>query len=217
MTTTAPGSAVSRRELLRRLGIGAAATPVWVASLTALAGQQAHVHPAAAPVVPVANWVPKALDAHQNETVIALSELILPQTDTPGAKAVLVNRFVDAVLDDADEADARPFRRGLAWIDARSNELFGADFVKATPEQQTALLTIVSSERNKALADQAGVEFFQAMKALTIVGYYTSEAGMREELHDDGQLFFASLEGCTHPEHGGTAPAVVPAAKKKKS
>jgi Gluconate 2-dehydrogenase subunit 3 len=217
MSATVPGSAFTRREILRRLGIGAASTPVWVASLTALAEQQAHVHPPAMPSVPVANWVPKALDAHQNETVIALSELIIPETDTPGAKAVLVNRFVDAVLDDSDEADARMFRRGLAWIDARSTELFGVEFVKATPDQQTALLTIVSSERNKALEDQAGVEFFQAMKALTIVGYYTSEVGMREELHDDGQLFFAALEGCTHPEHGGTAPAVVPTTKKKKS
>lgn len=209
--------AFSRREVLRRLGIGVAATPVWVASLTALAEQQAHVHPARVASVPAADWLPKALDAHQNETVIALSELILPQTDTPGAKAVLVNRFVDAVLDDADEGDARAFRRGLAWIDARSSELFGVPFVQATPEQQTALLTIVSSPRNKALEDQAGVEFFGAIKALTIVGYYTSEVGMREELHDDGQIFFAALEGCTHPEHGGSAPAAVPAAKKKKS
>ncbi len=208
---------VSRRELLRRLGIGVAATPVWVASLTALAEQQAHVHPAAVPSVPAANWVPKALDAHQNETVIALSELIIPQTDTPGAKAVLVNRFVDAVLDDADEADARAFRRGLAWIDARSSELFGVAFVRATPEQQTALLTIVSSPANRTLADRDGVEFFGAIKALTIIGYYTSEVGMREELHDDGQIFFASLEGCTHPEHGGNAPAVLPATKKRKS
>jgi Gluconate 2-dehydrogenase subunit 3 len=208
--------AFTRREMLRRLGIGAAATPLWVASLTALAEQQAHVHPAPAPSVPVADWAPKALDAHQNETVIAVSELIVPQTDTPGAGAVLVNRFVDAVLDDADEADARMFRRGLAWIDARSTELFGVGFVEATPEQQTALLTIVSSGQNKALEDQAGVEFFQAIKNLTIVGYYTSEIGMREELHDDGQLFFANLTGCTHAEHGATA-GVASATRKKKS
>lgn len=214
-TTTRP--VFSRREVLRRLGIGVAATPVWVANLTALAEQQAHVHPAPALSVPVANWLPRALDAHQNETVIAMSELIIPQTDTPGARAVLVNRFVDAILDDADEADARMFRRGLGWIDARSTELFGVEFVTATAEQQAALLTIVSSGRNKALEDQAGVEFFMAMKALTIIGYYTSEVGMREELHDDGQIFFASLEGCIHPEHGGVAAPAPPTTRKKKS
>jgi hypothetical protein len=156
------------------------------------------------------------MNAHENETVVALSELIIPTTDTPGARAVLVNRFVDNVLLDADEDDARSFRRGLAWIDRRSGELFGVDFVKATPEQQTALLTIVSSPSNRTLSDQDGVEFLQAIKALTILGYYTSEVGMREELHEDGQLFFASLEGCTHPEHGGTAPAAAPPSQKKR-
>jgi len=208
VTTTA---GVTRRELLRRLGIGAASTPLWIASLTTLAEEHALQ---AAPAIAAADWKPTALSPEQNETVIALSELIIPRTDTPGARDVLVNRFVDAALADADEVDARIFCRGLAWLDTRSQELFAAEFVKATPEQQTALLTILSSDKNKALEDQIGVEFFQAIKALTIVGYYTSEVGMKQELHDDGQIFFAALEGCTHPEHGGTAPTA-PATKKK--
>ena len=29
----------------------------------------------------------KAFDPHQNATVVTISELIIPQTDTPGAKA----------------------------------------------------------------------------------------------------------------------------------
>lgn len=155
------------------------------------------------------------LDAHQNEMVVALSELIIPQTDTPGAQAALVNRFVDAVLDDADEPERKAFLRGLAWMDARSQELFGGEFLRAAPEQQAALLTILSSEKNKALEDQIGVEFFQAIKGLTITGYYTSEVGMKQELKEDGQLFFAELLGCTHPEHGGPAPAPARPPKKR--
>jgi hypothetical protein len=41
---------------------------------------------------------------------------------------------------------------------------------------------------------------------MTITGYYTSEIGMRQELGDDGQLFFAEFKGCTHPEHGAPPP-----------
>ncbi|HEY2933081.1 MAG TPA: gluconate 2-dehydrogenase subunit 3 family protein [Acidobacteriota bacterium] len=195
-------SHLNRREALRKLamgGMGVAAAPVWVQKLSDVA--LAHSHQKAAAAETAAPWSPKFLNAKQNELVISLSELIIPQTDTAGAKAARVNEFVDAVLDDADSNERKEFARGLRWIDSRSDELFGADFVKATPEQQTALLTIISSRSNKALEDQIGVEFFNAIKSLTITGYYTSEVGMKEELGDDGNLFFDDYPGCTHPEH----------------
>jgi len=85
--------------------------------------------------------------------------------------------------------------------------------VKATPEQQTALLTIVSSEKNKSLEDEIGRDFFRAIKSMTITGYYTSEVGMKQELGDDGQVFFLEFKGCTHPEHGAPAPPAAPGKK----
>jgi hypothetical protein len=127
-----------------------------------------------------------------------------------------VNRFIDAVLDDADPRDRTQFLRGLEWVDERSRELFGADFLTCTRDQQTALLTIVSSDKNRSLADQIGVEFFQSIKSMTITGYYTSEVGMKQELGDDGQLFFAEFKGCAHPEHGAPAPPPKGKAKKVK-
>ena len=208
---------VNRREMLRKMmagGLGAAAAP-WVTSLAEAAEEHAAHQNAAAPAAPpAADWMPKAMNAHQNDMVMELTELIIPQTDTPGAKAALVNRFVDNVLDDADPRDKKEFFRGLTWVDERSRDLFGADFLSASPEQQNALLTIMSSGKNKSLMDQIGVDFFQSIKSMTITGYYTSEIGLRQELGDDGQLFFAEFKGCTHPEHGGPAP--VPKGKPAK-
>ena len=192
---------LTRREVLRTLslsGMGAATLPAWGQSLLAVA--KAHVH---APPDDAQAWTPRVLSAHQDQTVIALSEAILPATDTPGAKAALVNRYVDAVLEDADELERKEFLRGLAWVDDRSRELFGGDFLTAGLEQQTALLTIVSSKKNRSAADQVGVEFFETLKSLTLTGYYTSEVGMRDELKDDGMMFFTEFKGCTHPGHGG--------------
>jgi hypothetical protein len=201
---------VNRREMLRKTlagGVGAAVAP-WVVNLAEAAEEHAaHLHAAPQAAAPAADWMPKAMNAHQNEMVMELSELIIPQTDTPGAKAALVNRFVDGVLDDADPRDKKEFFRGLTWVDERSRDLFGADFLATSPEQQNALLTIMSSGKNKSLMDQIGVDFFQSIKSMTITGYYTSEIGLRQELGDDGQLFFAEFKGCTHPEHGGPAPA----------
>jgi len=198
-----------RRDVLRALsmtGLGAATSSAWADALAAVAHNHAH-QVATAPAASAADWAPKVLDARQNETVIALTEAIIPATDTPGAKAALVNRFIDAVLEDADVRERKEFLKGLAWVDLRSQELFGSDFVAATPDQQTALLTIISSAKNRSSADQIGVEFFPAIKSMTVTGYYTSEIGMREELGDDGQVFFTVFKGCTHAEHGAPKTA----------
>jgi hypothetical protein len=199
---------LDRRQALRKLaagGLGAATAPLWGQRLTelAVARADAHTHAAAAAPAAAAPWTPKFLDAHQNETVVAITELIIPQTDTPGAKAAKVNEFIDLVLSDAQPAERKEFLRGLFWMDTRAQELFGANFVSATPEQQTALLTIVSSGKNKSTSDQIGVEFFEAIKGMTVTGYYTTEIGLRQELGEDGNLFFASYPGCQHPEHKG--------------
>jgi hypothetical protein len=196
---------VDRRDALRKLaaaGIGTVLAPAWVERLAALAHARAkapqHLGSVEQALKP---WVPKVLTAHQNTTVTAIAEMIIPATDTPGAAAAKVNEFIDAVIEDAHEAERKEFFAGLTWVDTRSRELFGADVVDCAPDQQTALLTIISSGKNTALADRAGVGFFQAIKAMTITGYYNSEVGMREELQDDGNLFFADDPGCVHPEH----------------
>ena len=193
---------LNRRDALRKLaagGIGAAASTLWVGNLSALArAQAAHAH-AAVSVQSGTAWAPKVLNAHQQSTVATLSELIIPQTDTPGAKATLVDRFIDSILQEAEPGDRARFLRGLEWMDARSTALFKKDFVSASPAQQTDLLTKLSAEDSRE--DRAGVEFFTAIKSMTITGYYTSEIGLQQELGDDGRLAFGEFEGCTHPEH----------------
>jgi hypothetical protein len=197
-------ASVNRREALQRLaagGLGAAALPAWVESLSAFAID--HAHGAQATRRAASAWKPKVLTPPQNAAVIALSEGIIPQTDTPGAKAAKVNEFIDYVLVDALKANRDQFLAGLAWIDERATRDFGRPFAGTTAEQQTALLTAISTPAALTGPDRQGAEFFGAIKSMTITGYYTSEIGMREELGDDGMLFFAEFKGCTHPEHRG--------------
>ena len=89
----------------------------------------------------------------------------------------------------------------MAWIDRRSRGSSGANFIAAPPGEQEALLTVISSRDDASPDDRAGVGFFEAIKRLTITGYYTSEVGMREELDDDGTRHFAEKQGCVHAEH----------------
>lgn len=197
--------APTRREALRRMAagvVGAAGTPLWVQSLTALARTHADTDRAAAALA-AQEWTPAVFTARQNDAVIALTELIIPATDTPGAKATLVNRFIDRVLAGAPASEREAFLRGLAWIDTTSRAEFGRDVAAASVDQQTALLTRLADERNHAATDAQGVEFFQAIKSMTISGYYSTEIGLRQELGDDGVLMAVEFHGCDHPEHQG--------------
>lgn len=192
---------MDRREALRRMvlgPVGAVCAPSWVDSLSELALASAAPAQAAAGAT---GWTPGVFGAHQDATVTVISELIIPQTETAGARGAYVNRFIDTVLEDAPDAERDAFLRGLAWLDGRSRALHGADFIDLPVEDQEALLTTISARDGADAADLEGVEFFEAIKRLTVTGYYTSEIGMREELADDGTLYFSGVEGCTHPEH----------------
>src|SRR3954470_10811584 len=104
---------LNRRDAMRRMaagGVGAATSMLWVDALSALAREQAaHAHPAAAAAKAAAPWAPAVLSPRQLETVATLCDLIIPQTDTPGARAVLVDRFIDSVLKEAAAADRKRF------------------------------------------------------------------------------------------------------------
>ena len=126
---------------------------------------------------------------------------IIPQTETAGARTARVTAFIDTILSDAEATARDQFVNGIGWIDQRSMELFGSGFVGAAVDQQTALLTILSARENTTPADAVGVEFFQALKSLTVTGYYTSRIGMLQELDDDGSNYFDEKLGCQHPEH----------------
>ena len=198
----APSEPLNRRQALRTLAagaVGAATAASWVESLSALA--QAHAHTQTTAVMAAPNWKPRVLTLAQNQTVVTLTELIIPRTDTPGAKDANVNRFIDRVLQQAPRTNRAKFLKGLAWIDQRSTTLSGKTFAAATPAEQTTLLTRLADPNNKAEEDRPGVEFFQAIKSMTIAGYYTTEIGLRKELGDDGRLATEQFEGCTHPEH----------------
>lgn len=126
------------------------------------------------------------LDPHQNATVTAMADLIIPVTETPGATAAKVNEFIDVVLTGwYDDADRQAFLTGLADVDARSHASFQKDFVDGTPAQQTGLLAVLDDETSRWHAsprDSRGAEpFFHRMKWLTVYGYYTSQIGAEQD------------------------------------
>ena len=113
----------------------------------------------------------------QRALVSALSERVMPTTDTPGAIAAGVPDYIEHMLTDwAVRDDQATILAGLAAIDARSMSDNGKRAAQATPAQQDALLTLAMDG-----AIPGGAPFFQAFRQLVITGYFTSEIGMTQE------------------------------------
>ena len=193
---------MNRRKALRNMSLvlGAASSVPALAGLSveALFAQGASIHQHVSAKVAAGPNVLKVFNPHQNQTVIVLSELIIPQTTTPGAKAVRVNEFIDIFLSSANASKRQEFLEGLQWMDMRSQQLFQALFVKATAQQQIELLTRLSVPNSTETT--SGENFFKLIKSLTVFGYYTSKVGIEEELKFEG---WVEYKGCTHPEHQG--------------
>ena len=170
-------ASISRRQALEQVAIllGGAISAPTVAGVLSRPTRRAW---AASPA-----WAPRTLSPAQLELVATVAEHIIPQTDTPGARAAGVHRFVDTLLSDHYPATERDrFLAGLADLDARAQSAHGQPFRQCSPEQRIALLGEMDA---RAFASSRGEDgwFFRRLKELTIVGYYTSEFGAMQELH----------------------------------
>lgn len=148
------------------------------AALTSVSGTAQELTHDATRGASAAEWKPDVFDAHQNETVIALSDLILPGTDTPGAKAARVNQYIDLLLRDGPAEQRELFLQGLGWMDGYARGRFGHPFIGCSRDQQTQLLTTLASAGGEV--GEPGQRFFRTAKDMIAKIYYSTEIGYRE-------------------------------------
>ncbi len=164
---------MNRREALKRVALllgGTVSLPVVNAVLS---GFQ-----------PAARYTPRTFSAEQNELVTTIAELIIPTTDTPGAKEAGVGQFIDLILTEwYPAADRDGFLAGLADLETQFQQRYGKNFLQGTSPEQTEFLTHLDLEAIGARkARVKDTPFFGMMKEMTLAGYYTSEIGANDEL-----------------------------------
>jgi hypothetical protein len=149
----------------------------------------------------------RVLTPEQNDLVTTIAEMIIPETDTPGASATHVNEFVDLLLAEwYEDADKTRFLAGLDAIDHESRATYGRRFVElATPERE---LTLRALEGARDSSEGAGRAFGE-LKRLTVYGYFTSEIVQKNVLKTviwpgryDGCVSVV-LHGSSGGSHGG--------------
>jgi hypothetical protein len=157
-------NAIGRREALRRaaLLLGGALSAPAIAGV--LAGCDSR------------SVSGRALTSEQLELMATIAEHIIPETDTPGARATDAHIFIDKMLAEHYPAAERDrVLDGLARLRASDGRLF----IRCSVEEQRAMLAGVDEE---AFADRSQPHWFRTIKELTVLGYYTSEIGATQEL-----------------------------------
>jgi glucoside 3-dehydrogenase (cytochrome c) hitch-hiker subunit len=82
---------------------------------------------------------PLVLDEAQRAIIAEVAELIIPRTDTPGAKDVGVPRFIESMLQDAFAAEhQQSFIDGLEDFDAQARHMHGQRFLQLSQPQRAA-------------------------------------------------------------------------------
>jgi gluconate 2-dehydrogenase gamma chain len=203
--------AMKRRELLKAGAFAGAAAAL---GSPAVRGQDqksnAELTPAqsgtdASNDLAAPGWKPKFFDEHQNETLIVLSELIIPATDSPGAKEALVNRYIDLVLAAEKPEAQKAFLNSLSFLDGEAMRRYKAAFRYLKREDQDDLLHALAYPKansgwtGEAASSDPGHTHFEFLKQRITAAYYSSQIG-EKELGWDGAFAHGPYKGCEHPE-----------------
>ena len=168
---------IRRREVLRRaawlLG-GAISAPAALAVLQGC-GRKVSVEATFGKNA----WV--LLSAHEGEVVTAITDLIIPKTNTSGALDAGVPAFIDSALAAVyTPADQKRFKDGCAAFDAAAKTAGGKDCLGQEPAARTAFL---QQQLNAALEADADEKPFVLMaRELTLLGFFSSQVGITENM-----------------------------------
>lgn len=173
---------MKRRELIQNLALitGAALSPSVVqATINGVDGRDVIKTP--------------VFSEKQRAICSVLAELIIPRTDTPGAIDAGVPHFIELMVSDwYTDTERAIFLEGLETLESHCQQQFGKVFLTCAEPDQIAALehmealaegyknTAPPTPMSKAVDEH--LPFFGKIKELTVVGYYTSEIGAKQEL-----------------------------------
>ncbi len=143
------------------------------------------------------------LSASQVATLDEVADTIIPETNTPGAKATAIGSFMNTYATDCYRPDAQAaLTEGLIQLDDTCKKQFNKSFVELNAAQRQAILTALEAEamafnntlkeEEKPAIDAARLQmkefypqskhYYTLIKQMTLFGYFTSETGQKEAL-----------------------------------
>lgn len=160
-------------------------------------------------------YTPDFFNRDQALLISELSEIIIPKTDTPGAKDAGVPGFIDSMLKEVYSKEQQDeFLKDIAAFDDDAKKAFGDSFAMCSQDNKVAL---VKKHHDAALAESKGGgstgwwnagtgakrPFILTMKEVTLLGFFTSKQGATEVLQYNPVP--GPFQGCVDLEKIGKA------------
>jgi hypothetical protein len=122
------------------------------------------------------------LPAERVALLAEMADTILPNTDTPGAKAAKVQDYIAIVVEEClPPAKRDAFWQGLEAADKQCVAAHGKSFVDCSATERANFFTQLQAAAKK----EKGDTFWTQLKGLTLSGYFTSEIGATQALAYD--------------------------------
>jgi gluconate 2-dehydrogenase gamma chain len=188
---------ISRRDILKTLGMGAMAGSV-LSTIPAQAAEFAHhMISAEKAASPAAAYSPKFLRPQQYKTLQALCQAIIPpDADSGGAIEAGAPEFIDLLSSENPEYQLK-LGGGLMWLDETCTDRYGKAYLEIDPAQQKEILDLIAYRKN-ALTDPGlsqGIDFFSFLRSMTADAFFTSEIGIKY-LGYMGNTYLTEFKGC---------------------
>lgn len=178
---------MNRRDSLKALGVGALSATALIAACNPGTDNKITENTPETPVIGRQDFeiardkeLSKAtcFDAHEMATITVLADLIIPKDARSGsASDGKVPEFIEFIAKD-EPIHQLPLRGGLKWLDVQCLNRYQNDFVGCTAQQQTTIISEIAYPAKVKAAMQPGVAFFNKMRDLTAIGFFTSRMGI---------------------------------------
>ena len=131
---------------------------------------------------------------HKKKVLIAeIAELIIPRTNTPGAKDAKVEDFIINIIEFcSDKTTQKNFLEGLAKLESHALNNYHRDFLQCDHSEKIQILNYLENGAkynfdilNKVSNKVLGKPFIIKFKELAVEGYCTSQLGATQGLAYD--------------------------------
>jgi gluconate 2-dehydrogenase gamma chain len=190
-------NSISRRDVLKTLGMGAAAGSV-LRVIPLEAAEYAHRLLAAEKAAsPAGAYTPKFFPRDQYKTLQALCQTIIPaDRDSGGAMEAGAPEFIDLLTSENPDFQLQ-LGGGLMWLDGMCADRYGHAYLDCAPEQQNQIIDLIAYRKNAIQSPglSQGIDFFSLLRNMTADGFFTSEIGIKY-LGYMGNTFLKQFPGC---------------------